>query len=58
MPELLAVLKGKAARDFEAYAKRPATQEEIKYMKNAEAFYLSHIPKEDKKCTLKNLRKR
>ena len=38
------VLTGEAAEKFEEYRKRPATQEEIDYFKEAEAFYLSHCP--------------
>jgi len=34
------VLRGKAAEEFEKYNSRPATEEEIKYMKEAKEFYL------------------
>ncbi|MDE1850256.1 MAG: hypothetical protein KGH54_00480 [Candidatus Micrarchaeota archaeon] len=42
MPSLIPVLKGKDARDFEAYIKRPATLEELKYFRECDDFYSKH----------------
>ena len=42
MPMGIPVLKGKDLSNFERYQKTPGTPKEIKYMKNAEAFYNLH----------------
>ncbi|MDE1828096.1 MAG: hypothetical protein KGH65_02980 [Candidatus Micrarchaeota archaeon] len=48
MSSLMPVLKGKDARNFEAYINRPATLEELKYLLESDDFYSKHRVAGDK----------
>ncbi len=45
IPNKPIVLKGKDAKAFEKYQKRPGTRSEIAYFRKAEEFYLKHCQK-------------